>query len=76
MCIRDRDNASYTGLRTNAVVLRPLIAQDAILCTDGARVYQAFARLTGIAHRPINVKQGIRVLDGAFHIQNLSLIHI
>ena len=52
-------------------VLRPLIDKDAILCTDGARIYQAFARLTGITHRPINVKQGIRV-DGAFHIQNVN----
>jgi hypothetical protein len=26
----------------------------------------------GIAHRPINVQQGIRVIDGAFHIQNVN----
>ena len=53
-------------------VLEPLIDKDAILCTDGARVYQTFARLTGITHRPINVQQGIRVVDGAFHIQNVN----
>lgn len=53
-------------------VLEPLIDKDAILCTDGARVYQAFARQTGITHRPINVQQGIRVVDGAFHIQNVN----
>lgn len=55
-----------------AAVLCPLIDQDTILCTDGARIYQAFARVTGIAHRPINVQQGIRVIDGAFHIQNVN----
>ena len=53
-------------------VLQPLIDKDAILCTDGARVYQAVARITGITHRPINVQQGIRVVDGAFHIQNVN----
>ena len=53
-------------------VLRPLVDKDAILCTDGARVYQTFARATGIAHRAINVQQGIRVIDGAFHIQNVN----
>lgn len=54
-------------------VLQPLIDKDAILCTDGARVYQTFARLTGITHCPINVQQGIRVVvDGAFHIQNVN----
>ena len=78
LVVRDRSGqtADFRVERLDArhitAVLRPLIAQDAILCTDGARVYQAFARLTGIAHRPINVKQGIRVLDGAFHIQNVN----
>lgn len=53
-------------------VLGPLIDKDAILCTDGARIYQTFARTTGIAHRAVNVQQGIRVVDGVFHIQNVN----
>lgn len=53
-------------------VLRPLVDKDAILCTDGARVYQAVARSLGLTHRAINVQQGIRVIDGAFHIQNVN----
>lgn len=53
-------------------VLRPLIEPDAILCSDGANVYKTFAREAGIAHRPINVQQGIRVVDGVFHIQNVN----
>lgn len=52
-------------------VLQPLLEKDAILCTDGAAVYKAFAKATGITHRPVNVQQGIRV-DGAFHIQNVN----
>lgn len=53
-------------------VLRPLIAPDAILCSDGANLYKTFARAAGIAHRPINVQQGVRVIDGVFHIQNVN----
>ena len=53
-------------------VLRPLIEPDAILCSDGANIYKTFARETRIAHRPINVRQGIRVLNGVFHIQNVN----
>lgn len=53
-------------------VLRPLIDRDAVLCTDSAGVYAAFARATGIAHRPVNIQQGRRVIEGAFHIQNVN----
>jgi transposase-like protein len=53
-------------------VLGPLVDKDAILCTDGARVYQAVAREIGVAHRPVNVAQGIRVVEGAFHVQNVN----
>jgi hypothetical protein len=53
-------------------VLRPLVDKDAILCTGGARIYQSFARATRIAHRAINVQQGIRIIDGAFPIQYVN----
>lgn len=52
--------------------LGPLVDRDAILCTDRAGVYAAFARTAGIAHRTINVRRGQRVVDGVFHIQNVN----
>ena len=52
--------------------LQPLLDQEAILCSDSAGVYAAFARATGIAHRPLNIQHGPRVLDGVFHIQNVN----
>ena len=55
--------------------LRPLVDQEAILCSDSAGVYAAFARATGIAHRPLNIQHGPRVLDGVFHIQNVNAYH-
>lgn len=52
--------------------LGPLIDRDAILCTDSAGVYAAFARTSGIAHHTINVRRGRRVVDGVFQIQNVN----
>ena len=53
-------------------VLQPIVDIDAVLCTDSAKVYKAFAKATGISHRAINVQRGQRVLAGAFHIQNVN----
>ena len=55
-----------------SAVLRALVDKDAILCTDGARVYQKVARDLNLTHRAINVQRGMRVMDGAFHIQNVN----
>ncbi len=55
-----------------AAVLQPLVDKDAILCTDGANVYQAVAHTLGLTHRAVNVSKGIRVVDKVFHIQNVN----
>lgn len=55
-----------------AAVLAPLVDKDAVLCTDGARLYKTVARALGLTHRAINVQRHIRVVDGAFHIQNVN----
>ena len=47
-----------------------ILEPDAILCSDGHRSYQAFARISRIIHRPVNLAAGIRVADKAFHIQH------
>jgi transposase-like protein len=52
--------------------LRTLVDPEAILCSDSAGVYAAFARATGISHRPLNIQHGPRVVDGVFHIQNVN----
>lgn len=78
LVVRDRggQTADFRLERLDAphiiAVLRPLIDPDAILCTDGANAYKTFARVTGVAHRPLNVQQGVRVLEGVFHIQNVN----
>jgi len=78
LVVRDRsgETANLRLVRLDAAhviaALRPLIAPDAILCTDGASVYKTFARVTGITHRPVSAHQGLRVRDGVFHIQNVN----
>ena len=50
--------------------LQPRVDPDAVLCTDGASVYTAFAKATGIAHEALPIR-GPRV-RGAFHIQHVN----
>lgn len=55
-----------------SAVLKPILAADAILCTDGGKALGAAAREMGIVHRPVNLAQGIRVIAGVYHVQNVN----
>ena len=78
-----RDRAGHTadavlpGLGADAIAaaLAPVVARDAVLCSDGAKAYAAFAAGHGVRHEPVNLAAGIRVRDGAFHIQNVNAYH-
>ena len=52
----------------------PLLGRDAIHCSDGGGKgpIAAAARERSVAHRAVNLKKGIRVLAGAYHIQNAN----
>jgi transposase-like protein len=76
LVVRDRNGAMVDAIlekldaRHVRQVLTPLIDTDAVLCSDGAAVYSAFARATGVAHQPLPL-QGPRV-RGVFHIQHVN----
>jgi hypothetical protein len=78
-----RDRAGHTadavlpdlGAAAVAAALGPVIASDAVLCSDGAKAYAAFAARHGLRHEPVNLAAGIRVRDGAFHVQNVNAYH-
>jgi transposase-like protein len=55
-------------------ILKPLMAEDAILCTDGGGhgVFAAVAKEHGLTHRPVNVHAGIRVRAKVYHVQNVN----
>jgi transposase-like protein len=61
----DRSEKSITG------VLGPLVAPDAILVSDGAQAYRAFADKANILHVGLVVSQGERSW-GVYHIQNVN----
>lgn len=53
-------------------VLKPIIASDAMLCTDSGKALGAVAREMGISHQAVNLAAGIRVLEGVYHVQNVN----
>lgn len=75
---RDRDRVTTDAVLPKAdsqsvsAVLTPIIDADAVLCSDGNVIYRVFAKKAHIAHRPINLSAGIRVVDNAFHVQNVN----
>lgn len=81
MVIRDRlshtTDIKMEKMDTHHVVsaLKPLFPKDAVLCSDGASVYQQFALKAGITHAVVHNKPGLRVKAGAFHIQNVNAYH-
>jgi transposase-like protein len=55
-----------------AAALKPLLAPDVLLCTDGSSTLASAARQMGVCHRPVNVSAGRRVIAGVYHIQNVN----
>ncbi len=62
----DLDVAAITAL------LRPVVARDALLLTDGAKVYGSLACKARIAHTAVVALQGQRAVEGVSHIRNVA----
>lgn len=77
LIVRDRHGATAdfqlrgVGARQLEPVLKPLLAPDTILGTDGASAYTLVARHLGLTHYAVNLVRGIRS-RGPFHIQNVN----
>ena len=74
---RDRNHATTDQVLTDrsarsiAAVLEPVVAKSAVLVTDGAQAYSAFARSASILHVGLNLSAGERTW-GVYHIQNVN----
>lgn len=55
-----------------SAALKPILASDSVLCTDSGKALGAAVREMGIAHRPINLAAGIRVVAKVYHVQNVN----
>jgi transposase-like protein len=77
-----RDRAGHTvaavlpdlGAAAIEAALAAVVARDAVLCSDAARAYAAFAA-HGLHHEPVDLAAGVRVRHGAFPIQNVNADH-
>ena len=54
--------------------LAPVLAPDAVLCTDGSSAMATAASAIGIEHHALNMTTGPRV-HGPWHIQNVNAYH-
>jgi transposase-like protein len=57
-----------------AAVLQPVLAADAVLCTDGSAALAAAARHIGVEHHAINASAGQHAI-GPWHINNVNGYH-
>ncbi len=57
-----------------AAVLQPVLAADAVLCTDGSVALASAARHIGVEHHAINLSAGQHAL-GPWHINNVNGYH-
>jgi hypothetical protein len=55
--------------------LLPLLAKDAVLCSDGYGGYSALAETRGIEHFVIKTKPGQKTVSATHHIQNINNLH-
>lgn len=80
LVVRDRSGACtdqiVAALDTAhlAAVLLPVLAIDAVLCTDGSGALAAAARHLEVEHHAINLSAGQRVI-GPWHINNVNGYH-
>jgi len=78
LIVRGRQHATSDAVlpdlrvATTGRQLLPLLAPDALLCTDANRAYAQLARTAGIHHEPINRAAGEHVRNRIFHIQNVN----
>lgn len=77
---RDRSGATADFILERAdksrtvAALAPVMAPDAVLCTDCGGALGAAARQLGVEHHALNISKGPRV-QGAWHIQNANGYH-
>lgn len=78
LVVRDRHGETAScilqGTSTQQIepALIPLLNKDVILCTDGLPTYKQITRQANIAHRPVNIAAGQRVIDNIYHVQNVN----
>lgn len=77
LIVRDRHGATADQVlpdlegTTFARALKPVVAQDALLVSDGRAAYAQFADAAGLLHISLNASKGQRIFE-SYHIQNVN----
>ena len=77
LIVRDRHGATTDQVLpdlegpTFVRALKPVVAPDALLVSDGRAAYATFADLAGLLHIALNASRGERTY-GSYHIQNVN----
>jgi transposase-like protein len=80
LVLRDRSGATTDAVLENLQaptihsVLKPVVAKDTVLVSDGSDAYASFAAEAGIGHVGLVTSRGER-RRGVFHIQNVNAYH-
>ncbi len=78
LIVRDREGHTTDAVLDSASeneiskIISPLIDEDILLCSDGNRIYQKFAKKLHLTHKIINASAGEHTKEGAYHIQNVN----
>jgi transposase-like protein len=77
LIVRDRHGATTDQVlpdlegATFARALKPVVAHDALLVSDGRAAYSQFADAAGLLHISLNASKGERTFE-SYHIQNVN----
>jgi transposase-like protein len=77
---RDRSGVTLDCILTGkdseslTAALKPFIAKDVVLCSDGSKAFAKAAKDLAVEHHALNQSSGVRV-DGPWHIQNVNSYH-
>ena len=78
LIVRDRHGSTTDAVLPNLeggmikTFLKPVVAADALLVSDGAKAYGSFAKEIGIEHKAVVAAHGQHVVAGIYHIQNVN----
>lgn len=81
MTVMDRSGSRYLEqipdrkVATIDAALSPIIARDAIFCSDSGAGYLRFGAKHHLVHRVLVAIAGQRLIDGAYHIQTVNSLH-
>ena len=78
---RDRENHVFdkclevASAKHIVSLLKDKIMKDSVICSDSFLSYKLMAKKLSVAHKPINLTKGVRVIEKVFHIQNVNAYH-